>query len=259
MVGGSRLNGRPLSGRRAVVTGASSGIGRGIAEAFAAAGARVLVGYRASAAEAEAVADAIRKAGGEAEAIHGDVGTTDGAFGLVEEARERLGTIDAWVNNAGADVLTGEAAKWDWERKLDALIAVDLKGTIACSRAVGDMMRSQPEGGTILNMAWDHVTHGMAGENQLLFSAVKGGVLSYSKSLARALAPEVRVNVLSPGFIETAFGSEADRGFYREVEELTPLRRWGRPEDVAAAALYLVSPEAGFITGQAVNINGGVI
>jgi 3-oxoacyl-[acyl-carrier protein] reductase len=217
------------------------------------------VGYRASAAEAEEVVEAIRAAGGEAEAIEGDVGTTAAATRLAEEARERLGTIDVWVNNAGADVLTGEAADWDWERKLDVLLAVDLKGTVACSRAVGEMMRAQPEGGTILNMAWDHVTHGMAGENQLLFSAVKGGVLSYSKSLARALAPEVRVNVLSPGFIETAFGSGADRSFYREVEELTPLGRWGRPEDVAAAAVYLASPEAGFVTGQAVNINGGVI
>jgi hypothetical protein len=126
-------------------------------------------------------------------------------------------------------VLTGEAATWEWERKLDTLLAVDLKGTIACSYAVGDVMRRDGRGGTIINMSWDHVTTGMAGENPQLFAAVKGGVLAFSKSLARALAPEVRVNVLCPGWIETAFGEQADRAFHRSVAQDTPLGRWGRP------------------------------
>jgi 3-oxoacyl-[acyl-carrier protein] reductase len=120
-------------------------------------------------------------------------------------------------------------------------------------------MREQPRGGTILNMSWDHVTAGMAGENPELFSAVKGGVLAYSKSLARGLAPRVRVNVLCPGWIETAFAREADSDFRRSVADSTPLGRWGRPEDVAAAALWLASPGAAFITGQAISINGGVV
>jgi 3-oxoacyl-[acyl-carrier protein] reductase len=178
---------------------------------------------------------------------------------LVGEAREQLGDIDVWVNNAGADVLTGEAATWEWERKLDALLAVDLKGTIACSYAVGAVMRGQERGGTIVNMSWDHVVTGMAGDDPQLFSAVKGGVLAFSRSLARALAPEVRVNVLCPGWIETRFAEESDRDFYRSVAQDTPLKRWGRPQDVAAAALYLASPEAAFVTGQAININGGVV
>jgi 3-oxoacyl-[acyl-carrier protein] reductase len=178
---------------------------------------------------------------------------------LVADAREELGRIDVWVNNAGADVLTGEAAAWEWERKLDLLLAVDLKGTIACSYAIGDVMRDQTAGGAIVNMSWDQVTTGMAGENPLLFAAVKGGVLAFSKSLARALAPDVRVNVLSPGWIETAFGEHADPDFRRAVAERTPLGRWGRPQDVAAAALYLASPEAAFVTGQAINVNGGVV
>jgi 3-oxoacyl-[acyl-carrier protein] reductase len=100
---------------------------------------------------------------------------------------------------------------------------------------------------------------GMAGPNPELFSAVKGGVLAYSKSLARALAPAVRVNVLCPGWIETAFGQQADEEFRRSVAESTPLRRWGTPADVAAAALYLASPEAAFVTGQAINVNGGTV
>jgi 3-oxoacyl-[acyl-carrier protein] reductase len=156
-------------------------------------------------------------------------------------------------------VLTGEAAQWEWERKLDLLLAVDLKGTIACSYAIGEIMRAQERGGAIVNMSWDHVTSGMSGENPELFSAVKGGVLAFSKSLARALAPAVRVNVLSPGWIETSFAEQADPEFRRSVADGTPLRRWGRPQDVADAALYLASPDAAFITGQAININGGVV
>ena len=244
-----------LDGVRAVVTGASSGIGAAIAEAFGAAGATVLVTHRDSEAEAAAVAERI----GAARIAQADLGTRGACEALVAQARERLGGLDVWVNNAGADVLTGEEASWDWERRLDLLLAVDLKGTVACSFAAGAVMGEQPGGGTILNMSWDHVTAGMGGENPELFSAVKGGVLAFSKSLARSLAPRVRVNVLCPGSIETAFAREVDRDFHDSVVESTPLARWGRPEDVAAAALWLASPEAAFITGQAVNINGGVV
>jgi 3-oxoacyl-[acyl-carrier protein] reductase len=248
--------GRRLDGVRAVVTGASSGIGAAIAEAFGGAGAAVLLTHRDSAEAASAVAERV---GGRALVAQADLGESDACEALVAQARDRLGGLDVWVNNAGADVLTGEAAGWDWERKLDLLLAVDLKGTIACSYAAGAVMRDQPGGGTIVNMSWDHVTAGMAGDNPELFSAVKGGVLAFSKSLARGLAPRVRVNVLCPGWIETAFAQGADREFHRSVAESTPLGRWGRPEDVAAAALWLASPEAGFVTGQAVNINGGVV
>jgi 3-oxoacyl-[acyl-carrier protein] reductase len=239
---------------RAVVTGASSGIGAAIAEAFGGAGATVLVTHRDSEEQASAVAERIG-----AQVAQADLGTRAGCESLVTQARERLGGLDVWVNNAGADVVTGEAAEWDWERKLDVLLAVDLKGTVACSYAVGAVMREQPDGGTILNMSWDHVSAGMEGENPELFSAAKGGVLAFSKSLARSLAPRVRVNVLCPGWIETRFAREADRDFHRSVGESTPLARWGRPEDVAAAALWLASPEASFVTGQAININGGVV
>ena len=229
------------------MTGASSGIGRAIAEAYAAEGAAVLLTHRDSAERAQGVAGAIVR--------QADLATRDACERLVAEAHEALGGIDVWVNNAGADVLTGEAADWDWERKLDLLLAVDLKGTIACSYAVAGVMR----GGAIINMSWDHVVSGMAGENPQLFSAVKGGVLAFSRSLARALAPEVRVNVLCPGWIETAFGEQADEEFRREVADSTPLGRWGRPADVAGAAVYLASPEAAFVTGQAINVNGGVV
>src|SRR5919108_1424539 len=255
----AQTGGRRLDRARAVVTGASSGIGAAIAEAFGGAGATVLVTHRDSEDRASEVAERIAGRGGRALVTQADLSTRGACETLVGEARERLGGLDVWVNNAGADVLTGEADDWEWERKLDLLLAVDLKGTVTCSYTAGTVMREQPGGGTILNMSWDHVTAGMAGENPELFSAVKGGVLAFSKSLARGLAPRVRVNILCPGWIETRFAREADRDFHRSVAETTPLARWGRPEDVAATALWLVSPEAGFITGQAININGGVV
>ena len=241
------------------MTGASSGIGRAIAEAYAAEGAVVLLTHRASPERAGDVAEAIAARGGRALVAQADLATRDACERLVAEAHEQLGRLDVWVNNAGADVLTGEAAAWEWERKLDALLAVDLKGTIACSYAVGAVMGRQLRGGTIVNMSWDHVATGMAGDDPQLFAAVKGGVLAFSKSLARSLAPDVRVNVLCPGWIETRFAEEADPAFRRSVAQDTPLGRWGRPRDVAGAALYLASPEAAFLTGQAINVNGGVV
>jgi 3-oxoacyl-[acyl-carrier protein] reductase len=108
-------------------------------------------------------------------------------------------------------------------------------------------------------MAWDHVNHGMEGENPGIYSAAKGAVASFSRSLARDVAPEIRVNILAPGFIETAFGEEADSKFRRKVIEMTPLGRWGKPEDVAGAAVFLASDDSSFLTGQMIMVNGGVV
>lgn len=244
----------PLAGLRTVVTGASSGIGRAIAVAFAAAGARVGIGFRSS---SEAADELARRLGPGHPLLPADVGTAEGCASIVEQAFGALAGVDVWVNNAGADVLTGEAAGWPDERKLEALLDVDLKGTIRCSRLAAPRMG---RGGCIVNIGWDHAaSDGMAGENPELFAAVKAGVLGFSKSFARSVAPDVRVNVLCPGWIETAFGAGADPDFRAEVAASTPLRRWGRPEDVAGAAVWLASPAAAFVTGQAINVNGGVV
>jgi 3-oxoacyl-[acyl-carrier protein] reductase len=114
-------------------------------------------------------------------------------------------------------------------------------------------------GGAIINLSWDHVIQGMNGENPGIYSAAKGGVASFSKSLARDVAPEIRVNILAPGFIETAFGEQADPRFRQKVVEMTPLGRWGIPEDVANAALFLASDDSAFLTGQTIMVNGGVV
>jgi 3-oxoacyl-[acyl-carrier protein] reductase len=244
----------PLAGLRTVVTGASSGIGRAIATAFAAAGARVGIGFCRSSAAARALAEEL---GGGHPLLQADLSTADGCISIVRQAFGALDGVDVWVNNAGADVLTGEAAEWPPERKLEALLDLDLKGTIRCSRLVAERMGP---GGCILNIGWDHATlHGMKGDNPELFAAVKAGVIGFSKSFARSVAPDVRVNVICPGWIETAFGAGVDRAFHDEVAAGTPLRRWGEPEDVAGAAVWLASPGAAFVTGQAVNVNGGAV
>ncbi len=173
------------------------------------------------------------------------------------DAFAALEHIDIWVNNAGADVLTGGGRSWSAERKLEVLVDVDLKSTIRCSRLVAGRMAP---GGSILNIGWDHATiDGMAGENPELFAAVKAGVLGFSKSFARSVAPDIRVNVLCPGWVETAYGEGVDRAFYDRVAAGTPMGRWGTPQDIAAAAVWLASPAAGFITGQAINVNGGTV
>ena len=121
-------------------------------------------------------------------------------------------------------------------------------------------MRAQPDGGVIINMSWDHVLTGMAGTNPQIFAAVKGGVLAFSKSLARSVAPRVRVNVLAPGWIETSFGADSTNADRRDaVVDSTPLERWGTPDDVAGAAVFLASPAAAFITGQVILVGGGVV
>jgi 3-oxoacyl-[acyl-carrier protein] reductase len=207
----------PLAGRRIVVTGASSGIGQAIAFAFAQAGATLVLGCWGNPAGAEAARDAIVAAGGRAVVVRHDLATLEGCRALIAEAASELGGFDVLVNNAGADILTGAAARWPVEEKLDLLLDVDLRGTIRCSRAAADVFAAQPPGGVIINIGWDQATTGMAGENPEIFSAVKAGILGYTKSLARTLAPHVRVNVLCPGWIETEFGAGVDRDYHRSV------------------------------------------
>jgi 2-amino-4-hydroxy-6-hydroxymethyldihydropteridine diphosphokinase len=256
--------GRELAGRRALVTGSTSGIGRAIALELAAAGADVIVHGRHSRQAAEEIAAEIRKAGVRGEVRLADVSDVEACRHLVEEAWACWGGLDVWINNAGADTLTGEAASWSFERKLCELLAVDVTATMILSREVGRRMRDAVAGGTgvspvILNMGWDQVETGMEGDSGELFAASKGAIMAFSRSLSLSLAPAVRVNCLAPGWIRTAWGEGASRHWQERVLRETPLRRWGRPEDVAAAARWLVSPAADFLTGQIIRINGGVV
>jgi 3-oxoacyl-[acyl-carrier protein] reductase len=248
----------PLSGRALLVTGGSSGIGRAIALAAARAGADVALTYRANESGAREVERTIREAGRRAAVIRLDLTDGPSLRALGPAALDALGRLDIWVNNAGADILTGPGASLSDVEKLDLLMAVDLRGTMLASWQAAGMLAAG-DGGVIINMSWDHAVCGMPGRNPELFAAVKGAVLSFSKSLARSVAPRVRVNVLAPGWIDTSFGSGLDEATRRTIAESTPLRRWGTPDDIAGAAVFLASPAASFITGQALLVGGGVV
>ncbi len=200
----------PLHGQGLLVTGASSGIGRAIALAAAQAGADVALTYRTNEAGAREVAGEIQRLGRRAAVLALDLADAAQVAAIGPAAVSALGRLDAWVNNAGADILTGATASLSPTEKLDHLLAVDLRGTVLASWHAAELLAAQPHGGVIVNVSWDHVLTGMQGVNPQMYSAVKGGILSFSKSLARSVAPRVRVNVVAPGWIETAFGEGLD-------------------------------------------------
>jgi 3-oxoacyl-[acyl-carrier protein] reductase len=247
-----------LAGRAAVVTGSSSGIGRAIALELAAAGADVLVHARSNQAGADETADEIRRQGRAAKTVLCDLADPAAASDLADRALRWRSDLSIWVNNAGVDVLTGDAANWSFEEKLQSLWSVDVLATVQLSRRIGEYFRQhQIPNAAILNMGWDQAVTGMAGDSGELFAAVKGAVMGFTKSLAKSLAPDVRVNCLAPGWIKTAWGEDASQAWQERAVAESLLARWGTPEDVARVARFLVSPEAAFITGQISEINGG--
>jgi len=250
---------QPLAGRAVLVTGGSSGIGRAIAVAAARAGADVALTYHANQAGARDVAREIEAGGRRAVVLQADIADAASVRALGPAACTALGRLDVWVNNAGADILTGAGASLGLLEKLELLLAVDLRGTMLASWEAAELFRAQERGGVIINMSWDHVLTGMAGRVPELFAAAKGGVLAFSKSLARSVAPRVRVNVIAPGWIETSFAANLPDERRRDVAASAPLGRWGTPEDVAGAAVFLASPAAAFLTGQTILIGGGAV
>ena len=243
-----------LDGRWALVTGSTHGIGKGIALELAAAGANLIVHGR-DAAAADEVCAAIRDLQREAVAVVTDLADPSARQKFVEQTWRRH-PIDVCVNNAGADVLTGEAADWSFGQKLERLWAVDALATIALSREFGGRMRERGQG-AIVNIGWDQAETGMAGDNGEFFAATKGAIISFTRSLAKSLAPQVRVNCVAPGWIRTAWGDTASDYWQRRVVEESLMRRWGEVEDIAQAVRFLASPAASFITGQIIPVNGG--
>lgn len=247
---------RELTGRTAVITGSSSGIGRAMALELAAAGADVLVHAGHHREAAEAVAAEVRTLGVAAEVAVVDLTDIAQVDGLIERAWQWRGAVDIWINNAGADVLTGEVAHWSFEQKLDALWRIDVTATIRLSRLAGQRMQSRGSG-TVVNVGWDQVDIGMAGDSGELFAATKGAVMAFTRSLAKSLAPQVRVNCIAPGWIKTAWGERVSDYWQQRAAGESLLGRWGTPEDVARVARFLVSPAAEFLTGQVIAVNGG--
>lgn len=246
---------KTLSGKWAVVTGSSSGIGRAIATELAAAGANLIVHGNRHSDAAEALAKELLECGTQAESVACDLSDPPLMSGLVQQCWQ-VAPIDIWINNAGADVLTGEPSDWSFEEKLDTLWKTDVLASIQLSRKTGQRMKLRGSG-VILNMGWDQVETGMEGDSGEMFAAAKGAIMAFTRSMAKSLAPEVRVNCLAPGWIRTAWGESASDKWQERAKNESLVGRWGTPEDVARAARFLVSPQSDFITGQILPINGG--
>ncbi|MEA3336498.1 MAG: SDR family oxidoreductase [Chloroflexota bacterium] len=243
----------------AVVSGSTSGIGEATALAFAAEGADVLIHGRDADAAAK-IASQVRQLGRRAPVVLEDLSTLSGITALVDQAWQLLGgQVDIWINNAGADILIGQNLHLPYAERLQRLLDVDLRAAVLCSHLAGARMSEQGSG-HIINIGWDQAWNGGTGtESGQLFAAAKAGIMGFTKALARGLAPTVRVNCLAPGWIETGWGEQVSRDLHEQLRLQTPLQRWGTPADVAAVAVYLASDAAGFLTGQVLMINGGVV
>jgi len=244
-----------LSGQTAVVTGSSSGIGKAIALELARAGADILVHAGANRIGADEVAQAVRDLGRETHVQLRDLADPAAQDALVSAAWSWR-PIDIWINNAGADVLTGDAVNFSFDQKLATLWTVDVVATLRLSRAAGQRMRQRGHG-IIINMGWDQAETGMAGDSGEFFAATKGAIMAATRSLAKSLAPQVRVNCLAPGWIRTEWGEQASDEWQARAKRESLLERWGTPEDIARAACFLASSAAEFVNGQILHINGG--
>jgi 3-oxoacyl-[acyl-carrier protein] reductase len=244
-----------LAGRTALVTGSTHGIGREVAMTLAAAGARVALHGRSPEAAAE-VAAVLSRDSRHAGTFLADLADTQVVEQLIADVCRRLPELDTLVLVAGADVLTGSPAKWPFEQKLDQLLRVDVISTMLLARGIGRWMRDR-EGGSIVTIGWDQAATGMEGDSGELFAATKGAVMAFTKSLARSLAPTIRVNCVAPGWIRTSWGEGASDAWQERAVRESMLGRWGTPADIANAVHWLVSPQATFVTGQVVPVNGG--
>ena len=244
-----------LDGKTALVTGASRGIGRAIAIRLASEGASVAINYAGNAKAAEEVKSIIEAAGGKAMLVQADVSSAESVEAMIKEVVEAFGGIDILVNNAGItrDGLLMRMKEEDW----DAVINTNLKGVFYCTKAVSKLMMKK-RAGRIVNMASVVGLTGNAG--QANYAAAKAGVIGFSKTMAKELASRgITVNMVAPGYIDTDMTAVLSESVRETMVSGIPLGRAGTPEDVANAVLFLVSDNASYITGQVINVDGGMV
>lgn len=243
-----------LSGKTAIVTGGSRGIGAAIATQLAASGASVVVNYAGSEASANQVVSAIREAGGTAVAVQADVSDPSACEGLVESAIAEFGRLDILINNAGItrDGLVVRMSDEDW----NAVIATNLTAVFSLTRAAGKVMMKQ-RAGSIVNVTSVVGLVGNAG--QANYAAAKAGVVGLTKTVAKELAARnVRANAVAPGFIETDMTNALAEPVKEAARSEIAMKRFGSADDVARAVVFLASDEAAYITGQVLAVDGGM-
>ena len=242
-----------LAGKAALVTGGASGIGRAIAIALSAEGCRVAIADRAGREPIDAVVDAITAAGGEALGISADVADEAQVLSLFEAAAPRLGSLDILVNNAG--ILIEKPLLETTSADFDRVIGVNLRGAFLVGREALRIMVRQGSG-RVINIASELAYLGR--EDCSVYCASKGGILSMTRSWAREFAPAILVNAIAPGPTDTPMlGPESTSPETLAKEAENPLGRIARPEEIAAAAVFLAGPGATFMTGQCISPNGG--
>lgn len=244
-----------LTGKTAIVTGGSRGIGRAIAVCLAAEGANVAVIYAGNTAAAEETLQAITDKGGNAISIQCDVANEDAVTAMVKQVKEQFGSVDILVNNAGItrDGLLMRMKTADWQAVLDT----NLTGTFFCTKAVTKFMMKQ-RSGAIVNLTSVVGLTGNAG--QANYAAAKSGIIGFTKSVAKELASRgIRANAVAPGCIDTDMTAVLSDAVKEEMLKTIPLGRVAQPEEVAKAVLFLVSDCASYITGQVLNVDGGMV
>jgi len=243
-----------LDGKVAIVTGSSRGIGRAIAERYAAEGAKVVVNFVGREREAQAVVEGISKGGGEALSIRADVSKSRDVNELVRGTVERFGRVDILVNNAGVmftkPVL--ETTEDEWDKTID----INLKGAYLCSKEVAPLMLRQ-EAGKIIMISSNSGLYHPSAMRFTEYVTSKAGMNGLTKALALALGPHITVNAICPGWIKTDMVSDTDPVVEKRILDETALHRWGTPDDVAGSAVFLASHEADFITGELLIVAGG--
>lgn len=244
-----------LSGRVAIVTGASRGIGRAIALELARRGAAVVVNYRTSGVAAQEVVAEIEGAGGRALAVQADVSQFEEARRLVDAATEAFGQVDILVNNAGVtrDTLLLRMSEEDWE----VVLNTNLGGAFNCIKAAARTMVRR-RSGRIINIT---SVAGVAGNvGQANYCAAKAGLIGLTKAVAKELGPRnITVNAVAPGFVETDMTAGLPQELKDTALKMIPLGRAGQPEDIAKAVAFLASDDAAFITGQVLSVDGGMV
>ena len=244
-----------LKGKCALVTGASRGIGKAIALKLASLGANLVLNYRSSEAEALEVEKQIKEMGVEAITVRGDISKLEDVENIVNAAKDKFGAIDIMVNNAGItkDNLIIRMKEEDFDKVID----VNLKGVFNCLKVITPIMIKQRHG-KIINLS---SVVGISGNaSQVNYSASKAGVIGMTKSLAKEIGSRgINVNAVAPGFIETDMTGELSEKVKEEYKKNIPLRRTGKPEDVANVVAFLASESSDYVTGQVIHVDGGML